>query len=339
MRAPYRLALSFTVAAGLLAAAARPARAVIAERVVAVIGDRPILLSELRKRGKPFLMQIAARGMTGPQAAAAETQLFKELIQKMVDDELEAQAADKAHISVAPDEIDAAMRNVAASQGISLTDLLKGAARSGLSEAEYREELRRQILEGKMLQLRVKGRIRITEEDVKAMYERVLREERKRREFHAHWIVLQIYPGSSPAAIAQREQLAAQIVRAARAGQDFATLAKQYSDDTKTRDLGGDLDIRAPQGAPQVLAGRRQPIRPELDPIVQALEPGQVSDPVRVEDAIVIVWLAERQASRYTTYEAAKPEMLNRLQTEILEKAKRKWLDELKSRTHLDIRL
>jgi peptidyl-prolyl cis-trans isomerase SurA len=339
MRAPYRLALSLAAAAGIFAGATTPARAVIAERVVAVIGDRPILLSELRKRAKPFLLQIAARGLTGPQAAAAETQLFKELIQKMVDDELEAQAADKAHVSVTPDEIDAAMRNVAAAQGISLQDLLKGAARSGLTEAEYRDELRRQILEGKMLQLRVKGRVRITEEDVKAMFERTLREERKRREYHAHWIVLRIYPGSSPAAIAQREQLAAQIVSAARKGQDFAALAKQYSDDTATRDNGGDLGIRAPQGSPQVLGGKREAIAPELDNAVLQLEPGQVTDPIRVPGNIIILWLEERQASRYSNYDAAKPEMLQRLQTEILEKAKRKWLDELKGRTHLDVRL
>lgn len=343
MRAPYRLALSLAAAAGIVACTATPARAVIAERVVAVIGDRPILLSELRKRGKPFLLQIAAKGLTGPQAAAAESHLFKELIEKMIDDELEAQAADKAHVSVTPDEIDGAMRNVAASQGITLPDLLKGAARSGLTEAEYREELRRQILEGKMLQLRVKGRVRITEEDVKAMYERILREERKRRAYHPYWIVLRVYPGSSPAAIAQREQLAAQIVRDARAGKDFQTLAKQYSDDTQTREGGGDLTVLAPQGSPQVLAGQAHTIRPDIEPVALQLEPGQVSDPVRIrnasEDAIVILWLAERQPSHYTSYDAAKPEMLQRLQTEILEKAKRKWLDELKSRTHLDIRL
>ena len=45
------------------------------------------------------------------------------------------------------------------------------------------------------------------------------------------------------------------------------------------------------------------------------------------------------QPSRYTTYEEAKGEMLQRLQGEILEKAKRKWLEELKGRTHLDVRL
>lgn len=339
MRAPLRLAVILAVAAGALAGHARPAHAVSVERVVAVIGDRPILFSELRRRARPFLLQIISRVPPGPQQAAAESQIYKELIQKMIDDELEAQAADKAKISVSSDEIDNAMRNIATAQGISIPDLLKSAQRSGLSEADYREELRRQILEGKMLQLRVKGRVRITDEDVKAMYERTVREEKKRREFHAAWVVLRVLPDSSPAAVAERQELAQKIVAAARKGEDFGALAKQYSDDTATRDSGGDLGIRAPQGSPQATAGRRPTLAPELDAAVAALEPGQITDPIRVADALVIIQLQERQASRYRSFEEAKPEMLQRLQTEILEKAKRKWLDELKGRTHLDVRL
>jgi peptidyl-prolyl cis-trans isomerase SurA len=343
MRAPVRLAVSFALSVatvGALGCAARPAQAAIVERVVAVIGDRPILLSELRKRAKPFLLQIAARLPPGAQQAAAETQVLKELIEKMIDDELEGQAADKAKIAVSADEIDAALRNIATSQGIGIPELVKSASRSGLTEQDYRDELRRQILEGKMLQLRVKGRVRITDEDVKAMFERTLREERKRREYRPRWVVIRIVPGSSPAAAADRRALAQEIVRRARKGEDFGALAKQYSDDAKTRDLGGDLDVRAPNGTPAAKEGKRPTLAPELETAVMALEPGQVTEPIRVEGGdLVVLQLVERQASRFPSFDAAKPEMLNRLQTEILEKAKRKWLDELKGRTHLDVRL
>lgn len=339
MRPRVRLAASFALALAALGAASRPARAMVVERIVAVIGDRPILLSELRRRAKPFLLNVAQRLPPGPQQAAAESQIYNELIKKLIDEELESQAADKAHITVSSDEIDAAMRNIAASQGLALPDLLKSAGRSGLTEQDYREELRRQILEGKMLQLRVKGRVRITEEDVKAMYERVLRDERARREYRPRWIVLRVPEGSSAAAAAERMMLARKIVLDARRGVDFGSLAKQYSDDTATRENGGDLDIRAPVGSPQAQAGRRPTLAPELDAACAGLEAGQVTEPIKIADAIVVLQVMERQASRYKNYEEAKPEMLQRLQTEILEKAKRKWLDELKTRTHLDVRL
>jgi peptidyl-prolyl cis-trans isomerase SurA len=339
MRAPLRLALSFAAVAAAIACSPRPARAVVVERVVAVVGDRPILKSELHARARPFLIQIAQRVPPGPQQAAAESTVFQELLQKMVDEELEIQAADKAKVTVTSDEIDGALHNVASAQGLSTVELMKGAVKSGLTEQEYREEMRRQILEFKMLQLRVKGRVRITEEDVKLMYERTVREERKRREYRPLWIVLRIPHGASGGAMAEREALAQDLVRRARRGEDFGSLAKRYSDDAATRDAGGDLGIKAPQGSPQAAAGKRPVLAPDLEAAVMPLEPGQVSDPVHVADAIVILAVAERQPSHYTTYDAAKAEMLQRLQSDILDKAKRKWLDELKSRTHLDVRL
>jgi len=338
MRARSRIVLS---GLALVAALFGPmtAVAVVVERIVAVVGDQPILLSELRSRARPFLIQIQQKVRPGAEQAAAESQVFRDMLQKMIDEELEAQAAEKAGISVTAEEIDNAFRNIAASQGVKPADLFREVARSsGLSEQEYREEIKRQILEGKMLQLRVRGRVRITEEDLKDAYERAVREEKRRREYHPAWIVLQIMPGSSPEAIAERQKLADEIVTRARSGEDFAMLAKAYSDDTPTRDAGGDLGIRAPQGSQQAQQGR-EIMATEFEPAVLSLEPGQVTAPLRVQKGIVIIKLLSRQASRYTSYEAAKPELAQALQTEILMKAKRKWLDEMKKRTHLDVRL
>ncbi|MBK9266429.1 MAG: peptidylprolyl isomerase [Polyangiaceae bacterium] len=338
MRARHHL-----VALGLLALAAlfpRPAEAIVVERIVAIVGDDPILLSELRGRAKPFLIQIQQRVRPGAEQAAAESEVFKDMLTKMIDERLEAQAAMRAGVSVTNEEIDNALRNIAAAQGISVSALLREAkARSGMPEQDYRDEIRRQILEGKMLQLRVRGRVRITEEDVRTMYERTVREEKKRRDYHPAWIVLQLVPGASPAVIEDRKKLAAEIVERARSGEDFAMLAQAYSDEAATRDAGGDLGLRTPQGSPAAKAGQRPVLAPEFENAVMTLEPGQISEPIAVDRGIVIFKLISRQASRYKSYEESKDEMVQRLQTEILEKAKRKWLEELNQRTRVEQRL
>jgi peptidyl-prolyl cis-trans isomerase SurA len=338
MRAcPRLLALAVALAASV---AVSPAHAVLVERIVAVVGERPILLSELRGRGKPFLLQIQQKVPPGAQQAAAESQMFKELIQKVVDDELIAQAAEKAKITVASDELQNALRNLAQNENVQISELYRLArTRSGLTEQEYRDEIRRQVLEGKMLQLRVKGRVRVTDEDVRAMYDRTLKDELRRREYHPAWIVLRLMPGASAEAVEERRRLAANLAERARRGEDFATLAKQYSDDTATREDGGDLGIRAPQGTQAALTGRREVMSPELEAALFALKPGEVAPPTPAGDAIVILKLVSRQPSRYTTFDAARNEMIQRVQNEIFEKAKRKWLEELKRRTHLEVRL
>ena len=88
---------ALALASSVLAAAPR-ADAVVVERIVAVIGDKPILLSELRARARPFLLQIVATVPAGAQQAAAQSQVLKDLLEKMVDEELEAQAAARASI-------------------------------------------------------------------------------------------------------------------------------------------------------------------------------------------------------------------------------------------------
>jgi peptidyl-prolyl cis-trans isomerase SurA len=328
------------LALALLLGHVRPAEAVVVERIVAIVGERAILLSELRDRARPYLVAVQQKLPTGAQQAAAESQIFKELIEKMIDEELEAQAASKARVSVSTEEIDNAIQNIAASQGMTTEQLYKSAlAASGMTRQEYREELRRQILEGKMVQLRVRGKVRISEEDVRTQFERTVREERRRREYRPSWIVLRIMPGSSPEAIAERKALAADLIARARRGEDFAELARKFSDDPETRDKGGDLGIRAPQGSPNAITGKRPVMAPELENVLLPLEPGQVAGPLQVGDAIAVLKLVDRQASRYTTLEAARGEMLQRLQAEILEKAKRRWLEDLKKRTHIDVRL
>lgn len=332
--------LVFALALAAAGSFARDAGAVIVERVVAVVGDEPILLSELRTRARPFLLQIQDRVPDGAQRAAAESQVLRDLVQKMIDEKLEEQSARKANVTVSSEEIDNAFRTIATQQGITVDEVFRLArAKSGVGEVEYREEIRRQLLEGKMLQLRVKGRVRITDEDVRATFDRVRRDERKRLEYHPAWVVVRVPPGSSREAKEERRALAEQIAARARGGEDFAALARLYSDDARTKESGGDLDTRAPEGSPAVLAGRRDVLAPDLEAAVLNLEPGGVTAPIFVADAFVVLKLLSRQKSRYTSLEEAGPEMEARVQSEIFEKARRKWLEELRRRTHVEERL
>ncbi len=337
LASPAALALSLALS---FAFFANDAEAIVVERIVAVVGERAVLLSELRERARPYLVQVRLKVPPGAQQAAAESQVLKELLNKMIDEELEAQAAKKAGVAVKDEEITAALENIASAQGMTVDSLYKGAtSQSGMTRQEYRDELRRQILEGKMVQLRVKGRVRLTEDDMTTMFDRAVREEKRRREYRPSWIVLRIMPGSSAAAIAERRALAEELMNRARKGEDFAELAKRFSDDPATRDKGGDLGIRAPQGSPNALSGKRAVMAPDLEAALMGMEPGQVSSPMQVSDAIVIMKLIDRQASRFTSFEEARPEMMQRLQNEVMEKAKRRWLEDMRRRTHLDIRL
>jgi peptidyl-prolyl cis-trans isomerase SurA len=324
-----------TVVALALMAAAPSGHAAIAERIVAIVGDHAILLSDMRQRARPFLLQIRQRAPGSAQQAAAESEMFKQLIERMVDERVEQQAAEKAHLSVTSEEIDAGLRNVAGQQGISVEQLIEEALKTGLSPPEYRDEVRRQILEGKLLQLRVRGRVRVTEDDVRMTYSKLVQAERSRLGYRLAWIVLHVPRDASSAARADREDLANRLVATARAGVDsqgrpvdFAGLARSFSDDTPTRASGGDLGVHKPGDLLQVLEDE-----------AQKLEVGGVSGPLRLRDDIVIVKVVARDPSQLPSLDDAKDELLQRAYGEQMEKARKQWIDELRHATYVDVRL
>ena len=157
--------LSLALFADVSAPAARPY-----DRIVALVGDHVILLSELQGRAKPFTDKL--KEIPDKDRPALEKRLMRELCERMVDEVIEGDAAEKLHLTVDDAEVAEGLKNIAAQNGVDVKTVLGEAARLGLSEPEYRNELRRQLLEGKLLRM-LGGSVvaSISPADVKARYE------------------------------------------------------------------------------------------------------------------------------------------------------------------------
>jgi peptidyl-prolyl cis-trans isomerase SurA len=315
------------------------AEAIVVERVVAVVGEKSVLLSELRKRARPFLVALYAKVPPGPQRAAHESKMMAQMMERMVDEELEAAVATRNGTQVTSAEIDKALTNIARASGMSMSELFANIKRdTGMSEIEYREEIRRQVLEGKLLNRMIQNQ-RITEKELTEMFERVKKQEREILLFNPAWIVIHVGNTPDAALLESRTRFAEDLVARARAGTDFAELAKQHSQEPGASSSGGDLGIRAPGASPKAATGKYKLLAEELEAKTLELEPGQISDPFRFKDAIVILKLISRQPSRYTSYDTARDELFERVRGEKLQRVKKKWLRDLRRRTHVDIRL
>ena len=311
-------------ALGLLA---HPARAVIVERVVAVIGERAILLSDLRKRARPFLLHIYATVPDATRRAAQESQMYHELLNKMIDERLEEQAADKAHVSVTGDDVDRGIRQQAERQNMSVRDLLAEAKRQGLSEQDYRDEIRRQLLQGKLIQLRVMPRVRVTEEDARAAYARWLRETGNDSVLELRILAMRTLPGASDAQLEAREELVKDIVNRARGGEDFCKLIAQYSDDQTSK---GSCGSHGPQ--------RLSSLLPVLQETVASMKDGETSDPITFgNEAHVIVQLVK--GPHVPAYEEVKQAMREQAAGDVIERQRKNWLQELRRGIYIDVRL
>lgn len=124
------------------------------DRIVAVVGARAITLSELRQRLVPFQKQVDAQKRSAGERAAAYATLNRDMLDRMIDELLLADAAKAANVMVEREEIDRAIAMIAQQGKMSPAELLEEAERQGMSQAVYRAELARQILEAKLLQRR-----------------------------------------------------------------------------------------------------------------------------------------------------------------------------------------
>ncbi len=310
------------VFAGLLLARPQAAHATIVERIVAVIGEEAILLTDVRERARPFLVRVYNQIPEGPQRSAAISQIYKVVLDRMVDEELEDRAADRAGIVVTSAEIDEALQRIARQNSMTTGQILAEAKRSGLKIEQYREELRRQVLQAKLGSLRLRGRVQISESDLQAAYARLAREERMQLPQRMMRIAIPL--GNTTKEQARAKALAHQIVERARHGEDFRTLMKRYGSE-----------------AGSGLAESKPPAR-EPEPIQRAslaLEVGDTSGPIRIGSNLIIFQLLERAPSSLPPYEEAREALHERVYMDKLSRVRERWLDGLRRRTHVELRM
>ena len=145
---------------------------------------------------------------------------------------------------------------------------------------------------------------------------------------HASHIFIAIPDGATPAEVERRRRLAGEIVRRARAGEDFAKLAKEYSEDSATKDEGGDLGYLTRGSLPKA-----------LEEVVFHMEAGEVRGPIRASRGFHVIKVLGRRDEGVKPFAEVKEQLRQQLYAQEMEKATKTWLQELRKKSHIEIRL
>ena len=307
------------LAGAVLGARAPRAHADIIERVIAVVDDEAIFLSELRRRAVPFLAQVER--VPPLQREAATAQLYTELLDHMVDEALFLRAARKEQVHVTADDVDRAIRNVQHQSELSERDFWQAVAGQGFTEAQYRDDVRRQLIRLKLLNVRARGRVNITEPDVRARYDQLLREANAQQGFEAAEILVPVPPGASATQVATALATATSIA----SGLDEDTF-----EDAMVEHDGTDLG-RLVQGQ----------LDPRLERVLLAMRPGEVSAPVQNEAGFHILFLRSRVsgAQQVPPYEQARETIFRRMTEEAMGRQEQIYLRELRRNASITRRM
>jgi peptidyl-prolyl cis-trans isomerase SurA len=254
-----------------------PDSVLVVDRVVAVVGNRPVLASQVDEE----LFSRQAQGVKLPTDPRQLEAVRRQVVSSIVDEELLVQQALRdTTIDVTDQEIaDGVEQQVRKVRGnftseLDYTNELKKAGFQ--TPEEYRrwltDQQRRAALQNRLIDaLRTAGKLKPvapTEQEMRKFFE-----EQKgnlgTRPATLSFRQIVIAPKPSAEAKARTKARADSIVLELRQGADFATAARRFSEDPGSRDQGGSLNWF-----------RRGVMVPEFERVAFALKPGVVSDPV-----------------------------------------------------------
>jgi peptidyl-prolyl cis-trans isomerase SurA len=242
------------------------------DRVVAIVGDQPLLWSDVLTS----INQRRAQGMQLPPDSAGQAALARQVLGELIDEEILVQKAKEMKLEVVESDITSAadrqIKQVRA-QFPTDEDYRNELRRAGLgSPDEYRKSLidqyrRQQYQQKAFAELKKTAKpVNVSDEDITAAFERS-KSELQKRPATVTFRQIVVAPHASDAAKAKARARADSLLAEIRKGGDFEQIAKRESMDPGTKQLGGDLGWNR----------RGSGLVPEFEAVMFALRPGEVS--------------------------------------------------------------
>jgi peptidyl-prolyl cis-trans isomerase SurA len=298
----------------------------LVDRIVAEVNDQIVSLSELNQAMAPYAAKIAVMGYSEDQRREMLRKLHDDMLQKLIDQKLTDQEAKRLKLSVSDKELDAAIDRVKSDNKIDGEDAFRKAlAGEGLTPESYRARLKEQLLRNKLVNYEVKSKIVITREDVRAYYERNQGAVATERRVHLRHILLQVAESASATQKEEVRRRAEGLHAKLKAGADFGSLAREYSDSPGAAE-GGELgwfsigELALP--VQQAIAG---------------LKPGQFSAVLDTDSGFQIFLLAEAELPPEKPLEEVSSEIEEKLYREIVDRKFESWIESLRKRSHIKI--
>jgi len=296
--------------------------------VVAIVNDAIILNSELEARRMPVLVE--AQQISDPKERERRVaKLTSQVLDEMVNDEVMVQAAEAAKIEIEPGEVQAALDEIKQQNNLDDSGLASALAGQGFTMSNYRQEVRRQMLRLRAINQLVAPKVQITEEDVRARYDQMARRTEQVQAVRLSHMLFRLPDHPTEQQIAEAKERAGKAIARVKAGEEFAKVAQAESDDDSTKSTGGELGWFQ----------RGSMANPEWEPIVFAMEKGDVRGPVTGPAGFHVFQVTEIKRSDLKPFPEMKEQLQRELRRREMDKQTQTWVEELRKKAYIDIKL
>lgn len=265
--------------------------------------------------GKFVGMELYTRYVTGPlgypTAAAFEDDLARDIALEKMESALESS------IMISRQAADAEYRRANESARIRYVLLPAAQAAGNVTPAEVEAHYKAnqaKYAHGEQRRVhylladynKIRTQITPTPEELRKVYDAEKENYRRPGSAHVQHILVKVDPGASAEADAAARAKAQSIVQQLRGGADFATLARQHSEDPSSASSGGDMGW----------VDMGQTVEP-FERAIFSIALNTISDPIRSQEyGYHIVKVVDRRESTVRGFDEVRPELASRVQTD-----------------------
>jgi peptidyl-prolyl cis-trans isomerase SurA len=297
----------------------------IIDRIVAVVNSDIITLYDLNRALKPYEENIKALGYETEKERETLFRVRKDLLDQLIDSKLADQEIKRAQITVSESDIDSTIERMKVARSVTDEQLREGLARQGLTMAEYRKEMREQILRTKLVNREVKSKIVVTKEDIKAYYDSHQDEYAGEKKYYLYNIFVRLSPEAETSeredALRQMEDARARLDQ----GLSFEDLVNQLKD-SSSRIQGTDLGLYRPEELSEQLQGA-----------VEKLSAGEYTEVLDTDFGPQIIYVQEIQETPAKSVDEVESEISEILYNELVDNKYQDWLNDLRNRSLIKV--
>ncbi len=251
------------------------------EGIVAIVEDDVVLASELRYRFNQVVAQLQASGTAMPPRDV----LMSQIMERLIIESIQLQEAERRGIEIDDETLTRAVLSFAENNNMTLEQFQAALARDGIGYRQFREEIRAEMVIGRLARNLINRRISISEQDVQGLLNSPYYSQLFSDEYRVGHIMLSLEEAASEMTVVRAEEKARDLVAELRNGADFSQIAIANSSSSTALE-GGDLGWRKAGELPTLFS------EDVLD-----MEVGDIAGPIKTSSAFHIIKLLERKGA------------------------------------------
>jgi peptidyl-prolyl cis-trans isomerase C len=263
----------------------------------------------------------------GPVPPEQRDRIYRDVLEQIIGFQLLVQEGEARNMSPSEADVESRVSQVRA-QFPTPGDFDRMLEERAITVEDVRADARRDAIVQRLLESEMASRVSVEAQDVDAFYHDNPDQFQQGEAVRASHILVTVAAGADDAAREAARTKAADLLTRIRGGADFATLAREHSNDPGSAANGGDLGFFQ-QG---------QMVGPFNDAAF-SLAPGVVSDLVETDYGYHIIKVAEKQPGRAIPLDEVRPQVEQFLQQRERDTQTEAFIDELRAKGAVQVLL